>query len=146
MAGTGPERACGALSGKNRAIISAHIDAERLRVGRDPKTGEFFDVVWREYVYHHDYLTLSQAGKIGGCPSPRVRPLTCKINLMHLHASPSTEDGMRPARTPRVRACVRVCVCVHVCVCVCVCMCVCVCVRVCVRACVHAWVCACVCM
>ena len=36
MAGTGPERACGALAGKNRAIISAHIDAERELVGRDP--------------------------------------------------------------------------------------------------------------
>ena len=88
--GTGPERVCGTLAGENRAIISAHIEAERERVGRDPNTGKFFDVVWGEYVYHHDYLTLSQASKIGGsCPSPRVRPLTCEINLMHLHASPS---------------------------------------------------------
>jgi len=89
MAGTGPERVCGALAGKNRKIISDYIDAERLRVGRDWETGKFPDVVWGEYVYHDGYLTLSQAVKIGGCPSPRVRPLTCEINLMHLHASPT---------------------------------------------------------
>ena len=40
MPGTGPERVCGALAGKNRAIISADIDAERKRVGRDQKTGK----------------------------------------------------------------------------------------------------------
>ncbi len=90
MAGTGPERACGALAGNNRVLISDYIDAERLRVGRDQETGKFRDVVWGEYVYEDGYLTLSQARKIGGsCPSPRVRPLTCEINLMHLHASPS---------------------------------------------------------
>ena len=63
MPGTGPERACGALAGKDRGIISAYIDAERKRVGVDLKTGKFRDVVYREYVYHHDYLTSSQAGK-----------------------------------------------------------------------------------
>ena len=78
MAGTGPERVCGALAGKNRAIISDYIDKERERVGRDLVTGKFRDVVWGEYVYHHDYLTLSQAGKIGarGRPFSLLRRLT----------------------------------------------------------------------
>ena len=75
---TGPERVCGALAGDNRKIISDYIEAERNRVGVDPETGEFRDVVWGEYVYHHDYLTLSQAGKIGarGRPFSLLRCLT----------------------------------------------------------------------
>jgi hypothetical protein len=66
MAGTGPERACGALAGKNRAIISAHIDAERKLVGRDPVTGKFRDVVWREYVYESAKVLFSEYYGVAG--------------------------------------------------------------------------------
>ena len=80
MAGTGPERVCGALAGKNRAIISAYIDAERKRRGVDPKTNKWFAVVWKEYAYGPEYLTLSDAGKTGAI-SPPLSSLRCVTEL-----------------------------------------------------------------